>query len=79
MGLIEQRAGEGSHPVAADALNFRGTLDAVGTGTVGRYIEGLIGVLGPIETISNKYLILAIQRVVAPAKDGSVPLLVDHR
>src|SRR3979490_1023771 len=79
MGLVEHGVGEGAEPIRVDGLNMRRAFDAVGGRPVGGNVERLARVLGPIEVIGTKDLVLGVQIVVYATEERSVSYLVEDR
>src|SRR4029077_20967324 len=77
VGLVQHGIRKCAEPVGVDSLDFRRTLDAVGTRAVCRNVESLIGVFGPIVAVGTENLILGVQIVIHAAKNGGIALLVD--
>src|ERR1700730_14086780 len=72
MGFVEHAVRESAEPIGADGLDLGRALDAVGGGAVSGDIEGLIGILGPVEIVGAEDLIFRVQVIVDAAKNRGI-------
>src|SRR5258708_990348 len=70
--FVEHTVRESAEPIGADRLDFGRAFDAVGGGPVCRHIEGLIGILGPVEVVGPKGLTSGVQVVVDATENRGV-------